>query len=564
MNEFPNVKKFSVNSSQISDDDARFVFNSINISKLALNLPTGKHCLYYRHGHSNMSCLCRRLGHINIPGRDFCLCKACSVGKVSMADVDMNSITPDNDFTNSNYSQSNRTNASVGVSQDLKGERHKDSFTFSIILGTLAAVALIINLTILVRLCSCDGQSVSKIFGLSMMLFNILLAEYGIALAIYLIKDDRVWDRSFCQVMTAVKLFSMCAVIFSILCLTFQWSINPPNDEYNSQNVRFKAIVYILEGSVLGAMICILSWTKFDDWDYLCQIWDPKSTAENIIVSSEYCYHATLFLLVLRYPYKTLRRKEPPPKYIKMKDVVEREHPIFIMALFTFLFWSLPYIVTVPQFNTCSYYLTPLVRNGSLMVGAFILPILFVIRNSRICCSNHKACGVNDPHVCQCKGRSSSMCYACELQHQDMISKCDKFSLGDRRKSVSLDDLKFVLNVYKNEKQCSFKIQKRKLISRSFPLINMDTIEETELEDLGQIERIFPGTKGKSFEISIEAAKQNKPISRDNSLSLPLLSPKTFSPVRKKIPLHAKLSHSPCKTSLSTPVKKITGKEASS
>ena len=546
----------SVSNSQIHDDDAGVLFANSTLSKLDLDLPTGKQCTYSRSSYVNLTCICPPGGKVIAPKGGPCLCKSCLNKKFSIATIDLNSTLNSSDVNRSNHSQNNRTNSTVSGGKNLRPEKFDNNYTYSVVLGSLSALALIINLTVLVRMCSCDGQSVSKIFGLSMMLFNTLLAEYGIALAIYLIKNDIMWDKSFCQAMTAVKLFSMCAVIFSILCLTFQWSVNPPNDDYNSQNVRFKAIVYVLEGSVLGAMICILSWTKFDNWDFLCQIWDPQSTAEKIIVSSEYCYHVTLFLLVLRYPYKTLRRKEPPPKYIKMKDIVEREHPIFIMALFTFLFWSLPYVVTVPQFNTCSYHLTPVIRNCSLMIGAFILPILFVIRNSRICCSKHKACGVNDPHVCQCKGRSSNMCYACELQHQDMISKCDKYSLGDRRKSLSLDDLKYVLNVYHKKKQCSFKIQKRTLISRSFPLINMDTIEETELEDLGEFERMFPGTKGRSFEISIESAKQGKPLSRDNSLSLPLLSPKKFSPARKKIPLHAKLSHSPCKTSLSTPVKR--------
>ena len=551
LSESPNIKLLSLNRTHLNDKDAKAAFGNSTIAKLEVHQPDGEQCVYFRTGLTNVSCLCASGHNVILTEGGYCLCKSCT-------DI-ANGITySESNITVANDTQRNQSNASITKHEDLRPVKYHKSITYSIILGVFSLVALVVNFTILGKMCSCDGQSVSKIFGMSLMLFNVLLAEYGIALAIYLVRDDGVWSKSFCQGMTAVKLFSMCAVIFSLLCLTFQWSINPPDDEYNSQNVRFKAIVYILEGSVLAAMVCILSWTKFDDWGYLCQIWTPRTTAEKIIVSSEYCYHATLFLLVLRYPYKTLRRKEPPPKYIKMKDVVEREHPIFIMVLFTFLFWSLPYIVTVPQFNTCGYHLTPLVRNCALMFGAVILPVLFVIRNSPICCSKHKACGVNDPHVCQCKGRSSNMCYACELQHQDMISNCDKYSLGDRRKSLSLDDLKYVLNVYKKENRCSLKIQTRKLISRSFPIINMDTIEETELEDLSDIERLFPGArKGKGFEISIEAAKQKKPLARDDSLSLPLLSsPRKCPPMSRKIPLHAKLSHSPCKTSLATPVKK--------
>eukprot|EP00795_Rhopilema_esculentum_P006859 gene6859-12458_t len=545
----PKLQFVSLVTSSETDDLLRVVLAKSTATKLKIADNNQTICMYSKSANSSETCTCAQ-GAILLSSfwkRGQCICKRCYVADIPEI-VALNS-TDNLNSTNVTYSLRPELN---------KVSKNKKSTEYSIILGTFSVVALVVNFVILARMCSCKHQSVSKIFGMSLMLFNVLLAEYGIALAIYMTQEKGVWGRSFCQAMTALKLFSMCAIIFSLLCLTFQSSINPPDDNYNSQDVRFKAVVYVLEGSVLAAMICILSWTKFDDWDYSCQIFVTRKTADEILVVTEYCYHASLFLLAIRYPYKTFRQKEPSPSYIKMKEVVEREHPIFVMTLFTFLSWSIPFIVTIPQLNVTSEFLTSLVRNCSLMFGAIVLPILIVIRNSRVCCSKHKACGVNDPHVCQCKGESTNMCYACEMQHQDMISKCDMYSFGDRRKSLSLDDLKYVLGVYKKETHCSLKVQRKKLISRSYPIINMDTIEEAELENISDIDRLFSACKGKSFDYSLESSNRGKrALSRDNSLSLPVLtSPKKNMPARKKIPLHAKLSHSPCKSALPSPVKR--------
>ena len=456
----------------------------------------------------------------------------------------------------------NMTNSTFDMTPTLEPKhRYYDSLRYSIILGSVSVLALLLNFIILAKMCHCQGQSVSKIFGMSMLLFNVLLAEYGIALAIYLTQEDGTWSKSYCQAITAVKIFAMSSVIFALLCLTFQWSINPPDDNYNTQDVRFKAIIYILEGVLLSGMICVLAWTKFDDWGYLCHIDVAKKSTDQIILGVEYCFHSFLFLLALRLPYKRIRRKQPTQSYIKMKEVVESEHPVFIMTLSTFLIWSVPFFVTIPKFGLTNSYLTPLVRNFALVFGAVVLPLLFVIRNTRMCCSRHTACGVNDPGVCQCTGRSSDMCYACDLQHKDMISNCEFHSFADRRKSLSLDDLKYVLGIYKKEAARNLKLKKRKLVSRSFPIINMDTIEEADVEDIGEIER-FLLQKDRHFELSIETTKTpSAALRRQSTTSLPLLMSPRKVPASGKSRLRTKLSLSPHKSAMLSPVKKALQKK---
>eukprot|EP00794_Sanderia_malayensis_P015325 gene15325-16902_t len=437
-----------------------------------------------------------------------------------------------------------------------KSQPYHNSFRFGIILGSVSLLALLLNFVILASMCRCKGQSVSKIFGISMMLFNVLLAEYGIALAVYLAQETSTWNKSFCQVMTAVKMFAMMAIIFALLCMTFQGSINPPDENYNKQDIRFKAIVYILEGVMLAGMICVLAWTKFDNWGYLCSIYRPAKVSEKIIVAFEYCFHCVLFLLAMRFPYKTFRRKEPARSYIKMRHVVEREHPVFVMVLALFLIWSVPFFVTISATGLGGPYLSPMIQNCALVFGAVILPFLFIVRNTRICCSRHTACGVNDPRVCQCKGRGSDMCYACEIQHKDMISNCEFHSFTDRRKSLSLDDFKVLLGAYQKHTHCHMKVKKKKLISRSFPVINMDTIEEADLEDVTDIDRFFVGN-AKDIELSFETPDHQKAVlTRENTTSMPNLSSPVKSSAGSKRVLQAKLSLSPRKPSMSSPVKR--------
>ena len=424
-------------------------------------------------------------------------------------------------------------NGGIPMGLRTKKERHKNSFAYCIVIAIFSLITLLTNFFTLAKMCSCREQTVTKIFIMSLLLFNVLLAEYGIALAAYVSQEDGSWDANFCSGMTAVKIFAMAATVFCLFLLALQRAINPPADpHYNKQEQRFKAIVYVLELLVVGAMCCIMAWTKFDNWDYLCSIWQPVMTVDRLLVGIEMSYYVFLFLVLIRYPYRKVRvyfeRKKEDAAFEKKKKKDERNFPVFMIVSITLTIWVIPYIITSPKYQIATLYSAPVVRLCALLFAAALHPPLFVYRHSFIF---NKGCVATKADVeegldqCECHGMQT--CRYCE--EKEMISRCDTYRFTDRRKSLSMDSLPRVSKDKAKAKEN--KKQKVKHVSKSFPLIDMSTIEESHIEDTEEIHRLLL-EKGTVTADATPNRTRSTSMKKESTISLPLLS----SPLRHIFP----------------------------
>lgn len=337
-------------------------------------------------------------------------------------------------------------------------KRHKYHYYFVASIATLSVSALIVNFVLMTKLCSCQGVPVITLFGISLMFFNMLLSIYGIALAAYLSQESFSWQKRFCQGFTSIKLFSLGSGVWTLIMLTFHYSINGAG----GRDAEFKGIVYILEGVMLSGVFAIMAWIKLDPWCYLCSILFPETIVEWLLSGIEVWYYVIALLLLLRYPlYLYNHRRRDPEKKVKRK--INKEHPIFIMILVSFIIWVCSYVLTVPHLGLFSREVSAVGRVCALMLVTLIQPLIYTIRNSCCCCTgNGSPCSSQRKRsvtedvllVCECSG--SETCRACDSEFVPRVKYGDtKFTESRKKESPKSNE-----ELYKNSKSKDPKVEK--------------------------------------------------------------------------------------------------------
>ena len=327
---------------------------------------------------------------------------------------------------------------------------HKYNFYFIISISGVSMVALMLNFIFMVKLCAFSGVPVINVFSISLMFFNILCASYGIALAAYLSQEIWNWNKKFCQGFNSIKLLSLGSAVWIMILLTFHKAIRASTgDGLNSgRDAVFKGIVYILEGVMLSGVFAVMSWIKLDDWNYMCAIIHPKTTVDWLLAGIECWYYILALLLLIRFPVHLCKKKKDTETVEHNdKDHTDKDHPIFLLIMLSFIIWCTGYVVTLPVFDLFEFEMAAAIRVCALMIPLIFQPIIIIIRKTCCCtgigcpCSNStdKAMGDDVLLVCECTG--SETCQACETEYEPRVKYDDTIFLGAQPVRLSTSDL---------------------------------------------------------------------------------------------------------------------------
>ena len=275
-----------------------------------------------------------------------------------------------------------------------------------IMIGAISAVAFLVNLVIMIKLCI-RKRTVIDLFAISLMLFNVMLSLYGLGMLFYLIYPFLGVNVWYCQFFTSIKLFSLGSSVYAILLLIFhrsiENSIDIPGDEKEIQRHRiFKSIAWVLQAITLSGLLGVLSWIKIADWGYLCIIISPQGTVEQILSFIEVMYYTfagfsvVWYLMELIYPrckiflkkqinilqamFADDKRKEEllTPYLIREEAYIARDFPVFFIVFTTFTMWIAGYAVTLPQYRWFSHNTAAGVRVCVIISPVILQPFMFL------------------------------------------------------------------------------------------------------------------------------------------------------------------------------------------
>ena len=318
------------------------------------------------------------------------------------------------------------------------GDReHAYHFHFIITTVSISSLAFMINFLGMMRMCCINEcMKVIELFGAGLMLFNLILSTYGMAIAFYLnFHDVNVWKSKFCQGFTSLKLFSMGINVWMLILLCFHYTVtgNGPNV---ARDALFKGIVYILEGLMLSGVFAIMAWIKLDTWRYACVIWEPKTTVDWLLFGIEILYYSVLLLLILRIPYHFYKKRKNPKSYSSFPNEV----PIFIIVAVTGIIWIIGYFVTAPMFSLFRFTFIAAIRTCVLIIPVIFQPLIFIVRNTWICkgkrpCFEKNKDDLEFELTCECMG--SETCQACDPEFEPLVPPnqriINKSVLGDEK-----------------------------------------------------------------------------------------------------------------------------------
>ena len=318
------------------------------------------------------------------------------------------------------------------------GDReHAYHFYFILTTVSISSLAFIINFLGMMRMCCINEyMKVIELFGAGLMLFNLILSAYGMAIGFYLnFHDVNVWKSKFCQGFTSLKLFSMGINVWMLILLSFHFTVTG-NGKNVARDALFKGIVYILEGLMLSGVFAVLAWIKLDTWRYACIIWEPKTTVDWLLFGIEMLYYSVLLLLILRIPYHFYKKRKNPKSYSSFPNEV----PIFVIVVITCIIWIIGYLVTAPIFSLFRFTFIAVIRTCVLIIPIIFQPLIFIVRNAWICKGKRPCYGKNKDDLefelaCECMG--SETCPACDPEFEPLVSPnqrvIDKSVLGDEK-----------------------------------------------------------------------------------------------------------------------------------
>ena len=306
---------------------------------------------------------------------------------------DVISTYPSNETNNTVLSSPFYYNNSMSMNNTnvTKPKEEKYRFFFIMAIGTLSSAILLVNFLLILRTCIKNQPSVIDSFGVSLMLFNLLLAVYGGALALYLYNiEAEIWSQKFCQGFTSIKLFGMGATVWTFMLLTYHHAIKESTPE--ETDAIYKSIVLILEGLMLSGVFAVMSWIKLDKWDYLCVIFEPSTPVEWLLTGIELLYYFMALVLVIRYPiHEFLKRNKK--KSDKKKSGLDGNFPIFLMILFCLSCWISGYVVTQKWAEMFTWSkLNAVIRVCSVIFPHLICPLIYSIRNTCCCICPNMPC----------------------------------------------------------------------------------------------------------------------------------------------------------------------------
>ena len=334
------------------------------------------------------------------------------------------------------------TNPPSSINHTVEPTTHDDRehayhFYFITTTVSISSLAFIINFLGMMRMCCINEyMKVIELFGAGLMLFNLILSAYGMAIGFYLnFHDVNVWKSKFCQGFTSLKLFSMGINVWMLILLCFHYTVTGHGQNV-ARDALFKGIVYILEGLMLSGVFAVMAWIKLDTWRYACVIWEPKTTVDWLLFGIEILYYSVLLLLIFRIPYHFYKKRKNPKSYSSFPN----ETPIFIIVIITCIIWIIGYLVTAPMFSLFRFTFIAVIRTCVLIIPVIFQPLIFIVRNTWICkgkrpCYEKSKDDLEFELTCECMG--SETCPACDPEFEPLVPPnqrvIDKSVLGDEK-----------------------------------------------------------------------------------------------------------------------------------
>lgn len=360
----------------------------------------------------------------------------------------------------------------------------KYHFHFLVIIGGVSLFTLLVNLLLLFGVCKAVEVKLPELFGLALMVFNIFMALYGVALCVYLSENNTIWEERFCQGFTSLKLFGMGASAWTFLMLTFHRSVGDGIE--NEREALFKGIVYILEGLMLSGVLAVMSWIKLGNWEYLCIITEPQTTVDWLLTGIELLYYFMAICLVLHYIYHQIRKKRKTEG-----KKLNTSTPIFLMVFICLMFWLGGYVITLRRYNFFADKMKRVIRVVSIILPLSIQPVIFALRNTFCCLCRDPPCLQNKREkgelssdhsvllLCECTG--TEKCPACESEY-DMKYGNTEFYEKEAHSGIKDDENPKKKKKKKKEKKRKNNVEEPKAIERSPVLKQKDlSLEDDEI-----------------------------------------------------------------------------------
>lgn len=450
------------------------------------------------------------------------------------------------------------------------------------LVGGISVAAFVFNLIVMIKLV-CSPLTVIDLFGMALMLFNVILSFYGFSMAYYILRPMKApANEKYCQFFTSIKLFALGASVYTLTLLVFHHPIRRSVDdnierggekeekenETKKRDAIFKGIVFILEGVMLSGVLGVLSWIKFKDWLHLCAIIDPVGSVENLLFGIEMWYYVLCGLLIVwyvgNYFYRqyliienfriNLKRKKNGEEEEEMKYVTPyicRDFPIFVMVVLSFILWIGGFVVIKPSYNLFSPDNAAVIRICSTLIPLIVQPVIYIIRNTcccRICPNKSDKASISDEMKLECKCSGECNCNSGDLDEFSQSknnnvqmtkfgsTRWSKISEDDHHQSDEEDDMddeKTALN--KKDRTTTFEIPK--VVCRS---PNSGSFRETPDEETRLLDDVDAAKKPQTpttptIIIEDETVHENKNLaSIDESEEGRTSRGPTFYPIAKK------------------------------